>query len=223
MRKLCAAAVAFLILAPAPAQAQGFAISAHAGTIGVGSGVIIGVAPKLNIRGMFGLIPGDRSINVDDIDFALDVPTFILATVDFYPMSGFHLSVGGLFVSDDGDVGVTGTFEGRSVEFGGLSYPPGSATAEIVGTFKLKSFQPYAGIGFGNGIGKLIGINLDVGLGFGEKPTVTVTPQGPLANDPIAGAQFRADVQTEVSDIEADIPEWFKFYPVFALSVSIGF
>ena len=99
MRKLCAAAVAFLILAPAPAQAQGFAISAHAGTIGVGSGVIIGVAPKLNIRGMFGLIPGDRSINVDDIDFALDVPTFILAHGGLLSMSGFHLSVGGLFVS----------------------------------------------------------------------------------------------------------------------------
>ncbi len=222
MRKLCAAAVAFLILAPAPTQAQGFAISGHAGTIGVGGGVIIGVAPKLNLRGMFGLIPGDPSINVDDIDFALDVPTFILATVDFYPLSGFHLSAGGLIISDDGGVRVTGTFEGRSVQFGGMTYT-GSATDEVVGTFSLKSLQPYAGIGFGNGIGKLVGINLDVGLGFGEKPTVTVTPRGPLANDPIVGARFRADVQAEVSNIEADIPEWFRFYPVFALSVSIGF
>ena len=222
MRKLCAAAVAFLLLAPAPGQAQGFAISGHAGTIGVGGGVIIGVAPKLNIRGMFGLIPGDLSITVDDIDFALDIPTFILGTVDFYPMSGFHLSVGGLFISDGGDLGVTGTFEGRSVEFGGMTYP-GSAADEVVGTFSLKSFQPYAGIGFGNGVGKLIGINLDVGLGFGEKPTVTVTPRGPLADDPIGGAQFRADVQAEVQDIENDIPELLRFYPVIALSVSIGF
>ena len=222
MRKLCAAAVAFLILAPAPAQAQGFAISGHVGSIGVGGGVILGVAPKLNLRGVFGFIPGDQSINVEDIDFALDIPTFILATVDFYPMSGFHLSVGGLFISDDGDLGVTGTFEGRSVEFGDTIYD-GSATDELVGTFSLKRFQPYAGIGFGNAIGKTLGINLDVGVGFGEKPTVTLTPRGRLADLPIIGAQFVADVQAEVQDIENDIPELLRFYPVVALSVSIGF
>ena len=222
MRKLCTAVVAFLILAPAPGQAQGFAISGPAGTTGVGGGVIIGVAPKLNLRGMFGLIPGDHSINVDDIDFALDIPTMILATVDFYPLSGFHLSAGGLIISKGGDVSAVGTAAGRTKEFGGTNYTL-TAEDELVSTFSLKSFQPYAGIGFGNGIGKLIGINLDVGLGFGEKPTVTVTPQGPLADDPIVGAQYRADVQAEVQDIEDDIPEWFRFYPVFALSVSVGF
>ncbi len=222
MRKLCAAAVAFLILAPAPGQAQGFAISGHAGTIGVGGGVIIGVAPKLNLRGMLGFIPGDPEVEIEGVDWAFDLPTFILTTVDFYPMSGFHLSAGGLIISKGGDIAAVGTAAGRTEEFGGTDY---TLTAEdkLVSTFKLKSFQPYAGIGFGNGIGKLIGINLDVGLGFGEKPTVTVTPQGPLANDPIVGAQFRADVQAEVLDIENDIPEYFKFYPVFALSISVGF
>ena len=222
MRKLCAAAVAFLILAPAPAQAQGFAISGHAGTIGVGGGVIIGVAPKLNLRGMFGLIPGDPEVEIEGVDWAFDLPTFILATADFYPMSGFHLSVGGLIISKGGDISAVGTAAGRTEEFGGTNYTL-TAEDELVSTFKLKSFQPYAGIGFGNGVGKFIGINLDIGLGFGEKPTVTVTPQGPLANDPIGGAQFRADVQAEVQDIEDDIPEYFRFFPVIALSISVGF
>ena len=221
MRKLCAAAVAFLILAPAPGQAQSFAISGHAGTIGVGGGVIIGVAPKLNLRGIFGFIPGVPTIRAEDIDFALDFPTFILTTVDFYPMSGFHLSAGGLFVSSGGDLDVIGSFESQPVEFGGQTYT-GSAADELVGTFALKSFQPYAGIGFGNGIGKSVGINLDVGVGFGEKPTVTITPRGPLADDPIGGAIFRSNVQAQVQDIEDDIPEFLRFFPVVALSISIG-
>ncbi len=221
MRKLVAAAVAALLLAPAPALAQGFAISGHVGSIGVGGGVVIGVAPKLNLRGMFGFIPGDPSITAEDIDFALDLPTFILSTVDFYPISGFHLSAGGLFVSKGGDLSVTGTFEGQSVEFGGQTYT-GSAADELVGTFSLKSFQPYAGIGFGNAIAKAVGLNLDVGVGFGQKPTVAITPRGPLADDAITGPTFRNDVQAEVQDIENDIPEFLRFFPVIALSISIG-
>ena len=221
MIKLIAAAVAVFLLAPVPGQAQGFAVSGHAGTIGVGGGVIIGVAPSLNLRGMFGFMPGDPSVEAEDIDFALDLSTFVLATVDFYPMSGFHLSAGGLFISKGADLPVTGTFEHTSVEFGGTTYT-GSAADTLAGSFSLKSFQPYAGIGFGNGIGKLVGINLDVGVGFGEKPTVTLTPRGPLADDPVAGATFQANVQAEVQDIEDDIPEFLRFFPVVALSISIG-
>ena len=221
MRKLIAAAVAVFLLAPVLGQAQGFAVSGHAGTIGVGGGVIIGVAPRLNLRGMFGFIPGDPSVEAEEIDFALDLPTFVLATVDFYPMSGFHLSAGGLFISDGGNLGVTGTFEGTAVEFGGTTYT-GSAADELVGAFALNSFQPYAGIGFGNGIGKTVGINLDVGVGFGEKPTVTLAPRGPLADDPVTGPTFRDNVQAEVQDIEDDIPEFLRFFPVVALSISIG-
>ncbi len=221
MRKLIAAAIAVFLLAPTPGQAQGFAISGHAGTIGVGGGVVIGVAPKLNLRGMFGFILGEPTITAEEIDFALDLPTFILATVDFYPMSGFHLSAGGLFISRGGDLTVSGTFENTSVEFGGTTYT-GSAADELVGTFTLKSFQPYAGIGFGNAIGKTVGINLDVGVGFSEKPTVSLTARGPLADDPLVGAIFQNDVQTEVQDIEDDIPEFLRFFPVIALSISIG-
>ncbi len=222
MRKLVTAAAAFVILTPVPAQAQGFAISGHIGSTGLGGGVIIGVAPELNLRGMVGLIPGDPAIEVADIDWALDLPTFTLLLADFYPMSGFHLSAGGLIISEGGDLSVTGTFVDRSVEFNGNSYT-GSAGDELDSQFLLKTFQPYAGIGFGNGIGKLVGMNLDVGVGFGEKPSVAVTPRGPLADDPVDGTQYRADVAAEVGDIEEAMPEYFRFYPVVVLSVSVGF
>jgi len=220
MRKLIAAVVTVFLLAPTSGQAQGFAISGHAGTIGVGAGVIVGLTPKLNLRGMLGFISGEPTISAEEIDFATDLPPFVLTTVDFYPMSGFHLSAGGLFISKGGDLAVIGTFEGQSVEFGGQTYT-GSAEDKLVGTFSLKNFQPYAGIGFGNGIGKAVGINLDVGVGFGEKPIVTITPTGPLADDPGTGPIFRDNVQAEVQDIADDIPVFLRFFPVIALSISI--
>ena len=217
MRKLVVAAVAFLLIAPAPALGQGFAISGHVGTTGLGGGVTIGVAPKLNLRGMFGFFPGNPEVEIEGVDWALSPPTLILATVDFYAVSGFHLSAGGLIISDGGSLGAVGTAVGRTEEFGGMNYTF-TEQDELIGTFSLKSFQPYAGIGFGNGIGKTVGIMFDVGVGFGEQPTLTVTGQGPVAGTP----EFQGDLQAEVQDIEDDIPEWFKFYPVIALSISIG-
>ena len=222
MRKLVVSAVSILLLAPVPALAQGFAVSGHVGTSGLGGGVIVGVTPKLNLRGMFGFFPSEPELNIEDIDWIFDFPTFILATLDFYPMSGFHLSAGALMISDEGRLGAVGTAVGQTLRFGDNTYTL-SAEDEIVGFFEMKGFQPYVGIGFGNGIGKKVGLNLDVGVGFGEQPTITAIAQGPLADDLIAGPQFQADVQAELQEIEDEIPSFLKFYPVITLSVSIGF
>ena len=220
MKKLVTILVCLSIV-PTSVNAQGFAVSGQIGTTGVGGGVIIGIAPKLNLRGMFGLFPGEASLKVDNIDFTITAPEFFLATLDFYPVSGFHISTGGLIIGNGGNLKVRGNLEGRSVEFGSTTYT-GGANDEIVGVFSLKSFQPYLGVGFGNGIGKLIGINLDAGLGFGEPVTATLNAQGPLASTGDAGAIFRANVQAEIPDIENDIPVLLRLYPILVLSISIG-
>jgi hypothetical protein len=106
-------------------------------------------------------------------------------------------------------------------DFGGVSYT-GSANDRLIGSFSLKRFQPCLRIGIGNPIGKRIGINFDAGVGFGSRPTVTVAAKGPLAEDPLTGPVFLAQVGQEVADIEADIPDLLKYYPVLSLSVSIG-
>jgi hypothetical protein len=77
------------------------------------------------------------------------------------------------------------------------------------------------GIGIGNPIGKRIGINFDAGVGLGSTPTVAVTAEGPLASAP--GSTLEAELQQEVPDIQADISEFLKYYPVLSISVSIGF
>lgn len=223
MKKKIVILILFLIIAPTSVNAQGFAVSGQVGTTGLGGGVIIGINQKFNLRGMFGLFPGEAGLKVNNIDFTITAPEFFLTTVDFYPVSGFHVSAGGLIIGNGGNLKVKGKFEGRSVEFGNTTYT-GGATDEIVGVFSLKSFQPYLGVGFGNAIGKLIGINLDAGLGFGKPSTVTLNAQGPLASAAgDAGSIFRANVQAEIPDIEADIPVLLRFYPVIVLSISIGF
>jgi hypothetical protein len=210
------------LLNVAPARAQDVAIAAKVGTTGLGGGVVVGLTSKINVRSMYGFVPGDPSFNIDDIDFAIGLPSFWLTTVDLYPFGSFHISGGGLWISNDGDLDVVGSFVGRAVDFGGTSYT-GAADDRLIGTFSLKSFQPYLGVGIGNPIGTRIGINFDVGIGFGERPTVALDAEGTIANTPVVGTQFQADLDQEAADIEADIPDLLRYYPVLMLSVSIGF
>jgi hypothetical protein len=205
----------------APVQAQGFAVAAQAGTAGVGGGVVLGLTSRLNVRAMYGFIPGDPPFTIDDIDFSLSLPSFLLTTVDLFPFGGFRLSGGGLLITnDDGGLDVVGTFDGRSVVLGATTFT-GGPLDQMIGNFSLKRFQPYLGIGIGNPIGKRIGINFDAGVGFGSTPIVALTATGPLADLP--GSTLDAELQQEVADIQADIPEFLKYYPVLSLSVSIGF
>jgi len=204
-----------------PVQAQGFAVAAQAGTTGVGGGVVLGLTSRLNVRAVYGFIPGDPPFTIDDIDFSLSLPSFLLTTVDLFAFGGFHLSGGGLLITnDDGGLDVVGTFDGRSVVLGTTTFT-GGPLDEMIGSFSLKRFQPYLGIGIGNPIGKRIGINFDAGVGFGSTPIVTLTATGPLTDLP--GSTLNAELQQEVADIQADIPEFLKYYPVLSLSVSIGF
>ena len=204
----------------APVQAQGFAIAAQAGTTGAGGGVVLGLTSRLNVRAMYGIIPTDPSVTIDDIDFELGLPSFLLTTVDLYAFGGFRVSGGGLLITSDGVLNVVGAFEGRSVVLGTTTFT-GGPLDRVIGSFSLKRFQPYLGIGIGNPIGKRIGINFDAGVGLGSTPTVAVTAEGPLASAP--GSTLEAELQQEVADIQADIPELLKYYPVLSISVSIGF
>jgi hypothetical protein len=216
MRRILPLILVSAFIAPLGVSAQGFAIAGQAGTMGVGGSVILGVAPKVNFRGTFGYIPGDVTLNVDNIDFGLEFPTFMRATVDLYPMGGFHISAGGIFISDGGNFTVNGTFNGTQ-DFGGNTYT-GAEVGTLTGTFNLKSAMPYLGIGFGNPVGGLIGINLDLGVGIGNKPGVELSASGLIANDPT----FINDLNTREQDLANDIPDFLKYYPVISLSLSIG-
>ena len=177
MSRLSLALVAIFVVAPAllvnagSAQAQKFAIAGQIGTTGLGGGVVIGVAPRINLRSMFGFLPTSPSVNIEDIDFATDLPSFLLTTVDLYLTGAIHLSGGGLLVTNDGNIGVVGAIDGVEVDFGGMPFTGGPDDL-LLGTFSLQRFQPYVGVGVGNPLGQRLSIIFDAGVGFGTQPTV---------------------------------------------------
>ncbi len=87
----------------------------------------------------------------------------------------------------------------------------------------MRQRQPCVGVGVGNPRGQRLSINFDAGVGFGTQPTVEVTAEGPLAEDPITGPEYLAGVDQKVTEIEEALPTFLRFYPVFSISFSIRF
>ena len=215
-------ATSLLLLNAGSAQGQRFAIAGQIGSTGLGGGVVLGIVPRVNLRSMYGVMPVSPTTSIEGIDFTPDLPSFWLTTLDLYPVGGLHVSVGGLLMTRNGKIEVDGTFEGISVDFGGQSYT-GGPDDHLHGTFSLKDFQPYAGLGIGNALGQKFSINFDAGVGFGKHPSVDLSAEGPLANAPApAGPAFLAGVEQKEADIEEKLT-FLKFYPVFSISLSISF
>lgn len=205
-------AVAALLASPPSAQAQGFAITGQAGTLGVGGGVVIGLTDKLHLRGTFDYAPFEPEVDFSDIPYDVELPTSFRALVDLYPGGGIRLT-GGILIQ--GDVNVTGDFVG-TVEVGGTTYTD-TEVSTLTGNMSFDTAL-YGGIGFGNPIGKTVGISLDLGLGVRSEPVVTLLATGTATNDPT----FQAELRQEEMDIQKDA-NLLRYYPVISLSISIGF
>lgn len=217
MRRLVTVALATLLFTPQHAFAQNLAVAAHAGSLGLGGSVIVGLTPNLNARGTVGFIPIEPELTEEDIDYTASFPTFLRATVDFYPVGFFYLSGGGLFLTGGGDITVEGQPAGDT-EIGGTLYTP-AEVGTLTGAFSLSSAMPYLGVGFGNPAGSGIGFQLDLGVGFGSVPTVDLSATGTLASDPT----FLSELEAEERNIEDEIPSLLQYYPVASISVSFGF
>ncbi|MEE8146238.1 MAG: hypothetical protein V3T24_01430 [Longimicrobiales bacterium] len=205
-------AVVALLASPPSAQAQGFAITGQAGTLGVGGGIVIGLTDKLHLRGTFDYVPFEPEVDFSGIPFTVELPTSVRALVDLYPVGGFRLT-GGILIQ--GDVDVTGDFLG-TVEVGNTIYTD-TEVSTLRGNLKFDTAL-YGGIGFGNPIGKTVGIGLDLGIGVRSEPVVSLLATGTATNDPT----FQADLRQEEMDIQEDA-NLLRYYPVISLSISIGF
>ena len=205
--------VAALIASPTSARAQELAILGQVGTTGVGGGAVISLTDRVHLRGTVGFAPLEVNLNISDIDFTIEPPTSFRAMIDLYPTGSFRLT-GGVFVQ--GDVDVTGDLEGTAtVDVGNQTY-----TVTEVGTLSGNlSFDTalYGGIGFGNPIGKSVGINFDLGLAVRSEPAVSLDASGPISAD----ATFQAELAREEMDAQEDATV-LRYWPVISLSISIG-
>ena len=215
MRKVFGLLVILAIAtAPVSVVAQGgIGIAGHVGTLGIGADAAISPAPGIGLRAGANIMPLEPSATYSGEEFTVELqsPQFT-AMIDLYPAGGFRLS-GGLRYSSSSIV-LSGDIT-ESVDLGGTDY----SLESLVGTIVTPDISPYVGIGFGNPTKRGIGFFFDAGVAYQGEPELDLVATGNAATLP----GFNEDLEAERLEIEEELGNYFKFYPVISLGISIGF
>lgn len=227
---------AALTLAPAPAVAEeeeeegfywfwgskwpGTALGAKIGTTGLGLDFTFGVSRWLNLRGGFNYGSFTWSLDLDDVDYDMDVNMVgFPLLVDLHPFANHFRISGGLFIQPGTEADIEAT-PGNNVQIGSHTYPP-EVVGKLSGKIEADAVAPYLGIGFGNATDEeqLLTFMLDLGVVI-ESYDVSLTSDG--AGMTAKLDTFREDVAQEEANLKKDLDD-FKIYPVLTLGLAWHF
>lgn len=217
-RVFCSIMLIGLLGTPAGLSAQSVGIAAHVSTLGLGGDVGLHFG-RVGLRVGGNFFPFDIDASYSNIDYTINLPSpQWTAMLDLYLVGGLRATGGLLFSSPDIDVlGKLAT----AVNIGGTMYTP-AQVGTLKGSIINDDVSPYVGIGFGGPGSSRFGFFLDLGVAFQGTPAVALSADGPIANDPLLGPVFLADLNAEAADFENDI-SFFKVYPVVSIGFTIGF
>jgi hypothetical protein len=195
------------------AGAVDMALTAKLGTLGLGIEGTFGLTEQFNARLGLNKFDYDRTENIADIDYDLDLEwQTITLLADWYPFGNPFRFTAGL-MSNGNELNGSSTSSGLTI---GNTFYPGIG---LDTNLDFDSTAPYLGVGWGNALSANSGwgFNVDVGIMFQGSGNVTLTPTGPavaLVNP--------ADIAVEEQNFEDDIKD-YKYYPVFSFGVSYKF
>lgn len=208
---LVASAALLLAVGPAPLSGQSLAVEVRAGLDGPGAGLVARLGSSVNarigVRYFSATLDGVEDLQGEEAEWTADGRLlFVSGIADWYPFgNAFHLSGGAVYngLSGDGRIRAVNSMTVQS-----RTYSPeelGSLSADVgFGS----SIAPYAGLGFGNPLGRRIGVQLDLGVMYLGSPTVELSGTGMIAPT----ASQASIIEDNVRDI--------RFYPVASLGLS---
>ena len=201
------------------------AVGVKGGTLGLGGEVTVGITPALNARAGYNgyNYNGSTSKNSINYDYKLSLGSFPVL-LDWYPFkhSGFRLSPGVIF--NNNKVSATGTSpQALSYTIGGTTYTS-TQIGSLTGTIDLKKTVPYAGIGWGNAVGKdsRFSFAFDLGVMFQGTPKVALNASNLQNNTPGDQSAIQSSIDKEIADLK-DTTDHLKYYPVVSIGLAYKF
>jgi hypothetical protein len=201
-------------LSPSIAKADGIGIGVKAGTLGAGVEATVSLVSNLNVRLGANRYTYNFDDTLDDIryDNELDLNTQSLI-LDWHPFGGsFRLSAGAFRNRNEFNATATPT---ANQTIGNNTFTP-AQIGTLSGTVSFNPSATYAGIGWGNAVGrnKRLGFTVDLGVLFQDSPEVTLSSSN--------GGVPQNELRAEEASIEADLED-FETYPVISFGFSFRF
>jgi len=193
--------LALLLAAHSAAAAEGQAIAAKIGMLGIGVEYSYGLTKRLAVRAGLNGSQAGFSATKSGIDYAFNaVWSSVAVGVDFHPLKGpLRVSAGLLHNGDK--------LEARSRVASNITVGGNNYTSAQVGTLQgdvtFRSMAPYVSVGWdwSRKRRRHFGMSFDVGVLSEGTPRVTLTADGSLVSDPT----FAQDLATEQQQFQASL------------------
>jgi hypothetical protein len=209
-----------------------FAFGVKADTLGAGFEVATPLALRINLRSSINVFTFDDSFSIDGINYDARLHLKSSETVlDFFPVRGFHISPGILYVkntmSAPAFVAPGQTFVLGSQTFLNSVDDPVSGSASVV---YPHTFAPMLLLGFGNIIprsGRHISVPFEFGVAYTGAPQTSVALNGTACTTSgcvnFAGnTQAQTFVKQEVYNLNEDLKR-FPVFPIISLGLAYRF
>ncbi len=209
---------AVVLAVPVVALADGTAVQAKIGTLGLGVEVAHEFSEHVGARA--GLNTFDYSFDAvrSDIDYEFDLGLkSVSALVDFRPAAnGFRLTAGALANGNAIDAEAKSN---NSYTIGGTTYDLGDV-GSLTGNVEFDGFAPYLGLGWNSPYNSRtpFGVSVDIGVVFQGSPQVDLSATGLIADDPT----FITDLEAEENSLQSEL-DGFEYYPVLAVGMQYRF
>lgn len=211
---LAFAALLAALSLPITLGAQGLALAARAGTLGLGGEAALGLGSRIVVRGGYGVMPFEYEGTFQGETYTVALPkSYASAGVDFYPFGSGVRLMGG-FLLRSGDVELSATFSG-SRRIGDKDY---NASGKLAATVVQEKTTPFVGIGFGKHTAGGFGLFLDLGVALlGEPSDVKLVASGPVAALP----GIQQDLAKEETKIENDFGTFLQYWPILSVGLKL--
>ena len=194
----------------------GLGLTAKIGTLGYGGEATLGITEYLGLRLGVNTFSWELNSRSDERTIQLDLNWLTYAgLVDLHPFGGGFRVTGGAMVNNN-------KFKLRAdlakpVELNDQEFE----LKDLHGEVTFADFAPYAGIGYGNAVGKdgHWHFACDFGVMNHGEPKINAHA---VAQDPALQGVLDAALAQEVSDYQDDIRA-YQWYPVISLGVSFTF
>ena len=190
-----------VVLPHVEAVAEDHSVGASAGMLGLGLEYAYSFSERLAIRG--GIFGSGYSFDQSEagIDYKTDINwDAVSVALDFYPSRGsLRLSAGVL--KNDNSLSLRSSIS-EDVMVGGVTYTP-TEVGTLRGAVGTDSVAPFIGVGWDWSRSKRFGIAFDLGVVSQDSPTVSLSADGSLLDDPM----FLTDLAAEEAELENSLAD----------------
>ncbi|HKR27968.1 MAG TPA: hypothetical protein VJS11_10945 [Acidobacteriaceae bacterium] len=209
------------------------ALGAKVGMLGVGIQAAVPLAGHFNLSGGMNFFSYNDALTIDGLHYNANLRLRSAeASLDWFPLGGFHISPGALLYDGNQITGNANVPGGQFFKLNDVNYMS-STTDPVSGTGSLKfnKAAPKLTVGFGNMLprnGRHFSVPVELGFAYQGDPKVLLSLKGTACDQTgvncqsVTSPEIQANIAGQEQKLHSDVSP-ARFLPIFSVGFAANF